>query len=249
MKQTLLLLLSVFALSTQASVVTKDINYSLTAGVYQVDLNNNGTKDLFFRLKYDSGTGTIYCRFGVVDLNGSVDNQRGYDGDAVGQNAYWMDSMNIFTAPGGFIDVSSWCPSGDTCYFGFVFAEGSNLYFGYVQVQTVSANNLRIIRASYNNTDQSSIDFGDIGTTSIHSTAAEEKASISFAANEISVMAEPATLEGAQVLVRDLTGRVCAAKEISSTDNRLPINEPSGIYIVSVSTKKGNVVSRKVVVQ
>ncbi len=249
MKQILLLFISVFALTTNAAVITKDINYSLTAGVYQVDVNNNGTKDLFFRLKYDNGSQTIYCRFGVIDLNGSVDNSKGTEGDWVGNNANWTDSMNIFTAPGGFIDGSSWCLGGDTGYFAFAFAEGSNYYKGWMQVNTVSANNLRIIRCSYNNVPDADINFGELGTTGINSTA-EEKASINLAGRELSVNAQPVVLEGAQLVVCDLTGRLCATKEITAADSRLSLNGVlPGIYIASFYTAGGKVVSKKIAVE
>lgn len=250
MKQILLLIISAVALTAQAAVITKNINYSLTGGVYEVDVNNNGTKDLFFRLKYESGSQTFFCRFGVIDLNGSVDNGTGSEGDPVGLNAYWMDSMHIFTAPGGFIDVSSWCPSGDTCYFAFGFAEGGNNYLGWMQVKTVASNNLRIIRCSYNNVPGGGLNFGEMGTTGISQTGEEERASITLAGTEISVTAQHTVLEGAQLLVRDIAGRVCETKQISPADNRLSLNGISaGIYIVSVYTKKGNVVSHKVIIE
>lgn len=250
MKQILLLFISVFTLNANATVITKNINYSLTAGVYQVDVNSNGTKDLFFRLKYDNGTQTIYCRFGVIDLSGSVDNGKGNQGDMVGNNAFWMDSMNIFTAPGGFIDVSSWCTGGDTCYFGFVFVEGGNYYKGWMQVQTVSANNLHIIRCSYNDVPDGDINFGDLGTTGINVTGAEEKASITLAGSELTVTAQPAVLDGARLVVCDLTGRVCATKETTATDNRISLTGVlARIYIASLYTADGKVVSKKIVIE
>ena len=223
------------------------LNYDPFSRLFADDIH--GTKDLFFRLKYDNGSQTIYCRFGVIDLNGSVDNGTGTEGDWVGNNAFWMDSMNIFTAPGGFIDGSSWCRGGDTCYFAFAFAEGSNYYKGWVQVNTVSANNLRIIRCSYNNVPDADINFGELGTTGINSTA-EEKASINLTGRELSVNAQPVVLEGGQLVVCDLTGRLCATKEITAADSRLSLNGVlPGIYIASLYTAGGKVVSKKIAVE
>jgi hypothetical protein len=251
MKQTLLLLACVLSVSAQATIITRNINYSLTGGVYQVDVNNNGTKDLFFRLKYDGSTQTINCRFGVIDLNGSVDNGTRPEGEPVGLNAFWMDSMTIFSAPGGFIDGSSWCLGGDTCYFGFGFAEGSNYYLGWVQVKTVSANELRIIRLSYNDVPDGDINFGELGgSTGITDYAADVRATFSIKGNQLSVGAQPEILSGARVILYDMAGRACAAKELSATNNEVVLDALSeGVYVAWLQLANGRVVARKVVVE
>ncbi|MGZ4035668.1 MAG: T9SS type A sorting domain-containing protein [Bacteroidia bacterium] len=256
---------ALFGSQTDAQIVYTNINPDSTVnvggGLYNLDLDNDGTFD--FTINLNIGTASTTSQQVSVTNVGS----NGVAGDTVGMYIYPFalnagdtiksslqfnlgvnQSMGSYFAAGGSA-FGHWLGATDK-YLGLSFHIGTTLHYGWARLDVDSlAGHFTIKDYAYNTVADSMIIAGQTGTLGINENTFSKGLSIYSSGKNVNIHFLNELPIDADVKILNVLGQTVYTSGLSNKETIIGLNEvKTGIYFVTVTQKNG-VYTKKVQIQ
>lgn len=243
MKQIFTLAACLLFLNNFSAVVSRNINYTLTSGSYNLDINQDGTTDFVITIAYNSGSGNVNCT--VTAPSGDADvNPEDSTNYQVGSGAEWQNPMVMFSCGGAGYDGGLFTYGQH--YMAMQFTANYNNYLAWLKVNQTSCT-LVIESVGYNNTPDGTLLVGQTGATAVNDVNMGT-IQINVINNNLFITGSAAYVDN-RLSIYDLCGRQLLSVQLLNTSQTIPVNKTeAGIYLASLSLSNGQVVTRKIFV-
>jgi len=230
---------------TQANIVYTDIaDATLTPGG-SIDINFDGTGPVEFTIDDGGFMAVEPSIFFNADAHFITVSAAEWDvikglnlNDAISANSSWEDQGDAYIDP--FWGTTTF-PSGTDAYIGASFKLGSNVHYGWIRVNWDGNGTLIVKDFAYDNTPNTAISAGDVGTTSIKDKNVNSLITLypNPTTDYINIRSNSEEVESASII--SMTGKLISTHAINKNATINVMDLKQGNYIIKLTSNKESI--------